>query len=263
MTILAHHVMGSGQPVLLLNGIMMSMGAWEPIARELAADYRVIRCDLRGQLLSPGAPPAAISGQAEEVIRLLDSLALERVHVAGTSFGALVGITVAGLYPSRVSSLVAMTTTDHADASMQPLFESLHAASLDAVAGGDKGVVFDIIVPFTFTPEWRSENAGAVRERRDAVGRLPDEWFSAYAGLLDSTRGVDLRPLLPHVACPTLIVGSGRDELFPVEHSRALAAAIPGARLEIVAGGSHGLVVEQPGLVASLVRGFVKENETR
>lgn len=260
MTLLAYRLDGAGPPVLLLNGIMMSMAAWEPVARDLAVDHLVIRCDLRGQLLSPGPAPEEMATHAEEVVQVLDALRLDAVHVAGTSFGSLVGLTLAAMYPARVTSLVAMTTTERADDSMQPLFESLRDASAKAAAGGDKGLVFDLIVPYTFSPEWQAGHGDALRERREAVGRLPREWFTSFAGLLESTRGVDLRPLLGQIVCPTLVVGAERDLLFPVEHSRALAAAIQGARFQIVAGGSHGLVVERPEEVAALVRGFVEES---
>lgn len=259
MSLLAHRVEGAGPPVLLLNGIMMSVAAWDPVARGLAEHHLVVRCDLRGQLLSPGVPPPTLAGQAEEVVRLLDALPLDSVSVAGTSFGALVGLTLAALCPSRVSSLVAMTTTESADASMQPLFESLRDASLRAAAGGDKGSVFDLIAPSTFSPAWQAGHQKAMRERRDAVSRLPDEWFTAFAGLVESAREADLRPLLNRIACPVLVVGAGEDRMFPVEHSRVLADAIPRAGLQVVAGGSHGLVVERPAEVIAILRGFFQE----
>lgn len=263
MTLLAHHAEGAGAPVLLLNGIMMSMAAWEPVARELARHHLVVRCDLRGQLLSPGPAPADLPAHAEEVVGVLDALRLDAVHVAGTSFGALIAVTLAAMHPTRVASLIAMTTTELSDRSMQPLFVSLRDASIRAAAGGDKGRVFDLIVPSTFSPEWQADNAAAIRDRRDAVSRLPDDWFSSFAGLLESARSVDLRPLLDRVTCPTLVVGSEGDRMFPAGHSRALAAAIPGARLHVVPGGSHGLVVERPAEVAALVHRFVEENADR
>jgi 3-oxoadipate enol-lactonase len=152
-----------------------------------------------------------------------------------------------------------MTTTERADSSMQPLFESLRDASIRAAAGGDKGVVFDLIVPSTFSAEWQASQAQSLGERRAAVATLPDPWFTSFAGLLESARGVDLRPLLARIVCPTLVVGADQDRMFPVKHSEALAAAIPGARLEIIHGGSHGLVVERPGEAAALVHRWVEE----
>ena len=52
---LTHHLEGRGPTVLFLNGGFMTYGTWEPVAVRLRGHYRVLLCDLRGQLLSPGA----------------------------------------------------------------------------------------------------------------------------------------------------------------------------------------------------------------
>ena len=113
--VLTHRVDGDGSPLLLLNGGMMSMAAWEPIARRLAARHRVIRCDFRGQLLSPGPPCASMEDHADDVAALLDALGETRVDVVAASFGAYVGLLLAARHPERVHSLVAATVTDVAD----------------------------------------------------------------------------------------------------------------------------------------------------
>jgi len=64
--------------------------------------------------------------------------------------------------------------------------------------------------------------------------------------LLGSLHDVDLRPILGLITCATLVVGAELDVTFPPEHSRALAAGISGARLEIVKGSGHGLVASSP-----------------
>ena len=83
--------------------------------------------------------------------------------------------------------------------------------------------------------------------------------MSPIIGVLE---GLDLTPVLPLIQAPALIVAGERDTMFPLEHSRALAAAIPGARLEVVPGGSHGLVIEQPEKTVELIRGFLQEHSS-
>ena len=63
------------------------------------------------------------------------------------------------------------------------------------------------------------------------------------------------------IACPTLVIGGGADVTFPVEHSRAVAAGIAGARLVVIPGGSHGLVIERSAEVIDLVVNFVRDIE--
>ena len=57
--VLTHRIDGDGPPLLLLNGGLMSIAVWQPFADALSSTRRVIRCDFRGQLLTPG-PPFAV-----------------------------------------------------------------------------------------------------------------------------------------------------------------------------------------------------------
>ena len=143
---------GQGEPVVLLNGGLMTMMTWEPIARPLAEEYQVIRCDFRGQLRSPGPAPDTLEKHAADVVAVLDALGVLRAHIVGTSFGALVGIVLAADSPSRVSSLVAATATDRItqrewDATL-PLLDACKAA---AAGLGDGGRVLDLLLPVVYS----------------------------------------------------------------------------------------------------------------
>jgi len=77
------------------------------------------------------------------------------------------------------------------------------------------------------------------------------------AGLIRQNRAVmaraDLRPTLAAIACPTLVVGGADDLLTPPDCSREIAAAIPGAQLQLLPECGHMLTWEQPQAVTSLL----------
>src|SRR5512133_2214316 len=139
MSVLSHKIDGEGHPLLLLNGGLMTMMAWEPIASALAARFRVIRCDFRGQLMSLGlgAPPPSLSGHAADLALLLDHLHVAQAHVVGVSFGALAGLQFAADHPHRVRCLVAGNATDRVDEDDRLAGAGARAAIRAAVAGGD------------------------------------------------------------------------------------------------------------------------------
>ncbi|HET8646843.1 MAG TPA: alpha/beta hydrolase [Vicinamibacteria bacterium] len=257
--VLTHRLEGEGPPVLFLNGGLMSMSAWDAVARPLERAYRVLRCDLRGQLLSPGTPPHTMEGHAAEVAALLGHLGLPPVHVVGTSYGAFVGMILAAREPRRVCSLSVVTATDALDAGMRASVQALRRACQQAVRAGDGGRVFDVLVPSTFSPGWREANGEALAQRRGQVAALPVAWFQALDGLLAALERLDLRDDLPRIRCRTLVVAAGEDATFPLPCSRAIAAAVAGARLEVVAGSGHALVVEQPERLLALVRAFLDD----
>jgi pimeloyl-ACP methyl ester carboxylesterase len=261
--VLAHRVDGQGEPLVLLNGGMMSMSSWDHLLPAFAARFRVVRCDFRGQLLSPGQPPPDMPGHAEEVVRLLDHLVIERAHLVGTSFGAEVGLALAALHGERVLSLVAATATDVVSGPLREGIGRLQAACLEVLAGGERALVFDLSLPLFYSPTFLAAHRNELEARRAQVGRLPDEWFAAGERLLAALIDLDLRPLLPEIACPVLAVAAEEDEIMPLERMRALADAIGDARLAVVPDCGHVLVVERAAEFAKLCLDFLAEVTTQ
>lgn len=252
---LAYRLDGSGEPLLLLNGGMMSYGAWDPLVPPLAARYQVLRCDLRGQLRSPGTPPSDLAGHADELVALLDHLGVERCHVVGTSFGGLVGIALAALHPGRVRSLVAVTVGDHATPELARGMGQLDEACQLVLDGGSPARLGELMAAFFYSPAFVAANREAFSARTAQLAQLPRGWWEGLSGLL-RTR-FDLRPLLPRVACPTLVMAAAQDIVFLPERGRAAADAIPGARFELVPDSAHVLIQEQPLRFVELTMEFI------
>lgn len=265
LPLIAHKVDGEGSPILLLNGGMMSIAAWDPIALPLAARFRVIRCDLRGQFLSPFAQSGSTSDShtladhAADVVALLDHLGVERAHLAGTSFGGEVAMIVAADYPSRVASLAVMTATDRLTPKMQAAARALEsqarAAADGSVAGG---ALFRALAPGAFSERWLlAQPPGFVEIRARQFDLFPKQFFAGIASIMRALRGLDLEERLSRIAVPTLVVGASLDRTFPPEHSRAIAEAIPGARLEMLEDCGHAAVVEDPRRIVELTLEFL------
>ncbi len=244
--VLAHQVEGRGATLLLLNGGMMSFTAWDDLVPALAESFSVVRCDFRGQLRSPGIPRAAFPGHAEDLLSLLDHLGIATCHVAGTSYGAFAGLHLAALAPDRVATLVAMTVADRVSAEMWAEAREMSVACREALAGGPREKVYDLISAFAFSEEWAEEHEKEIAARRTLVAHLPDSWFEGLAGLLDALEGLDVTPLLSKITCPTLVLLAEGDRAMPRDGGEALARALPRGELAVVPGSGHALVVEKP-----------------
>ncbi|HVN76770.1 MAG TPA: alpha/beta fold hydrolase [Thermoanaerobaculaceae bacterium] len=259
---LAHRVDGEGEPLVLLNGGLMTVASWEPIAAVLSERFRVVRCDFRGQFLTGGAAPSSVEDHAADVAALLDALAIDAAHVIGTSFGGAVALALAALRPGRVRSLVAATITQTTDALRRDA-AALHRATAEVLAGGDPGVLVDAMLPVFYSEGYLEAHGAELDARRGQFAALPRWWFAAADAILASLERFDLAPHLPRIACPTLVLAAADDSIMPLEGARTLASAIRGARLAVVGGCGHVLVVEQPDRFVSECLAFLASVEVK
>jgi len=230
-------------PVVLLHGAGNSMMAWDAeLCEQLAGRGRfVVRLDSRDagrSVRGDNAGPYSMHDQAGDVVALLDALELPAATLAGVSLGGVAAQIVAVEHPERVSGLVLISTTPGGDDLPGPV-EALFA-------GGPE------------PPDW-TDRAAVVRylvevERPYGAGRFDEELHTRLAersvdhagdiaGQLtypfEAEGGPPGRDRLGEVRAPAIVVHGTADPMFPVEHGRALAAAIPGARLVEVDGFGH------------------------
>lgn len=259
--VLAHHVDGVGdETLLLLNGGFMSIASWQQYVAPLAERFRLLRCDFRGQLLTPGPAHRELGANVDDLVALLDRLDLDRVHVLGTSFGGEVALMLAARRPERVASLVAVTVSDRTTEAMRRGAVELRRVAGDILAGGDPGLFHDMLVGDVYSSAWLAANRDLLAARRGQIAKLPPGWFAALDDLVAAVESFDLRPELPAIRCPTLVVLAGDDGTIPASHGRAVAAAIPGARLVEHLTSGHALVVEQPEWLLEQALSFLSEH---
>ena len=254
-----HEVAGSGDPVLLLNGIAMTAPSWRPVSEPLEERFRVVRCDLRGQLMTPGPPPADVADHVGDVVELIDHLELVSVDVLATSFGGAVGALLAARHPERVRSLLSVASADGFTDEMADEVARWRGATVRSLEGPDRGHLSDVLEPVVYSPAYIEAHRDERAMRRKQIAALPERWFSDLVGLLDSAASFSLGDELGEISCPTLVVAAGLDGFIPRERCRALADAIPNADFRVIEGAGHAVVVERPDAVVSLASDFLRQ----
>ena len=232
---LHHRVDGpEGAPgVVLLHAIGTSMRMWAPQVPVLSRDHRVISIDLRGHGRSPAPPgPYAMGELAGDVIALLNRVDIERASICGLSLGAMVGVTMAAIAPDRVDRLVAASVV-----AVPASPAAWHERAQRVLAGGTDAAS-DLVVERWGYRDRAPEIAGLVRDMLSAT--TP----AGYAGCCEAIAGMDLRPELPLVTAPTLLLAGSDDPAAPVSVARKMATAMPDARVTVIDGAAHLLNVE-------------------
>ena len=237
----------SGRPAVLLGGSLgTTLAMWQPQLPALSERFRVIRYDHRGHGGSAVVPgPYTIDELGSDVLAMLDRLEVERVFYCGLSLGGMIGMWLASHAPARIQRLVLVCTSAYlppAEAWTQRAATVREAGSPEAVA--------DAVIARWFTEPY-------VRERPDVVARhramIADTSAEGYAGCCEAIAIMDLRPGLARIVAPTLVIGAEQDPATPPEHVRAIAAGIPGARLEILDPAAHLSSVERSAEVTQLI----------
>jgi pimeloyl-ACP methyl ester carboxylesterase len=238
-------------PILLVMGLGGSMLWWpDEFCRLLAEPGRfVIRYDQRdtgrSTTYEPGHPGYSGGDLLADAIALLDAYGLPAAHLAGVSSGgALVQLLALDL-PSRVLSLVLISTSPAVpgDRTLPPpsaaFAEFARSATVD---WSDAGSVIDYLVAYArvLAGEERRFDEAEARDlvRRD-VERARDVAAVQNHNVLDDAD----RPRKPlsSIEAPTLVIHGTADPMFPLPHGQALAAEIPSARLLALEGAGHGV----------------------
>lgn len=233
-------------PVLVLGGSLgTTRRMWQPQLRALAGHFRVLRYDHRGHGRSPVSPgPYTVPGLGEDVLYLLDHLGVTRCHYAGLSLGGMVGMWLAATAPARVDRLALLCTAAHL-----PPADAWLARARQVRTGGMGSVTASVTARW-FTPAYRVRAPAEVAAFSTALDATPAE---GYAGCCEAIAAMDLRPLLPRIAAPTLVIAGADDPATTPREAAAIAGAVAGARLVVVPDAAHLASVEQAAVVTGLL----------
>jgi pimeloyl-ACP methyl ester carboxylesterase len=104
-------IAGTGEPLLLLHGALVSRAMWQPQIESFSASFQVIACDFPAHGETPDISGEYTIGKLEQfVIQLLDSLSTDQVHICGHSLGGMVAQQIAVAHPYRVQKLILAET---------------------------------------------------------------------------------------------------------------------------------------------------------
>lgn len=236
-------------PVLVLaSPIGTSAGIWRHQVPVLSRHFQVLRFEHRGHG-APGAQSPAPAGpysMAElgaDVLGLLSARGIERAAFAGVSLGGMVGLWLAANAPDRITSLAVICTA------LVPLpsAQSWRERAATVRAHGMQPLV-DMALPRWFTPEYLARYP---QEAAGVAAMLRATSPAGYAGCGDAIAAMDLRPLLPLIKAPTLVISGERDPVAPPSQGALTARGITGSRLTVIRGASHFAHFQAPGPVTN------------
>ena len=251
---------GAGEPIVLVHGFPTSGHVWSDVVSLLPDGHRVVVLDLLGYGRSdpPGAHAVDIRSHAERLIAVLDHLGINYACLVGHDIGGGVAQWAAVRYPQRVSRLALVSSVAFdgwpsrevkiARASL-PLTRHLPPSWILSL------VRADLARGYSDQERGLHEIDLYLRPFAEAPGR---EALMAHLVALNCRDTEALTPRLRDIVCPTAVLCGADDPFLPPALGRRLAAAIPGATFEAIAGARHFLPEENAGSVVATIRELLR-----
>jgi proline iminopeptidase len=240
--------------------------AFKPGMSPLAAQMQLIYVDHRGQGRSAAGDPAlyTLDENVEDLEAFRLYLGLGAVVVIGTSYGGMVAMAYAARYPASVSKLVLIVTAaeggfrerakgwieEHGTSDQKRVCATLWAGTMQTPE--QMAEYYGVMGPLYSK---RHDPAAAAAARRRSIF-TPAALNNAFKpdGFLGR---MDLRPELPQIKAPTLILAGRHDWICPPEYSEEIHRLIPGSKLQIFENSSHSIRADEPELLNETIARFI------
>ena len=211
-------------PVLMIsNSLGSNLHMWDDQIPALSKHFRVVRYDSRGHGLSAApAGPYSLEQLGKDALSILDTLGVKKAHWMGLSKGGAVGQWLLLNAPDRIERAVLANTAAQfgtAD-TWNDRLRTLRELGL-------QGMV-DAVIDRWFTKEFQAKAPEAIARIKAAFEKTPAD---GYAACMAALRDIDLRDAIRNIRNQVLVIIGKNDPATPPEAGKAIAAAIPGARL--------------------------------
>jgi 3-oxoadipate enol-lactonase len=217
-------------PALILsNSLGTTLEMWDPQVAALSEHYRVIRYDTRGHGGSPITPgPYSFADLGQDVLAVLDALAIERAAFCGISMGGHTGLWLGIHAGSRFNAIAVCNSaakigTPQAWTERAAMVREGGEASMRALAESSPGR--------WFSADFVTAHAATVHAAQGWISGIAPQGYAACCEALASS---DLRSELGRITAPTLLLAGASDPVTTVSDAQAMQADIPGAKLAVV-----------------------------
>lgn len=250
-----YEVFGYGRPVLFLHGWMGSWRYWYPTIERVAEHFRTYSFDFWGfgDTRHGKSTHESIQSYSDQVIRFLDELGIDRVLLVGHSMGGMVALKTAINHPKRISRVVAVGAPIVGDSLSWLLKLTDRPVLADAFARAPwlRRYMFRMFLGETNDP--------AVNEILDDSVKSSSTTLRRAVGSMWRT---DLRPELPRLTVPSLIVHGGRDEIVHPNQAD-LFDNVPSAEVVVMPESRHFPFLDEADLFNETLLRFLMQDAPR
>jgi len=222
------------QSLVFIHGSGSDHSAWSHQYARLHKKYNIVAIDLPGHGRSGGNGEADMGDYCLWVKKLLDVLDLKRAVLIGHSLGAAITLRFALNYPRELAGIVEVG--GGIKMPVNPfMLEFLKTNPVEMPTE-----IIDLMCKFSLAKENRSKFSAPLQKS------ISQSSVDVLYGDLSACNNLDVTEETCKISVPALIICGAEDKMTPPDFSRQLAASISGAKLEIVEGAGHMVMLEKP-----------------
>lgn len=249
---------GDKPAVLFTHGIFFSSAMFAPQFDALKSQYRCIGVDWRGQ----GRSEVTLGGYdvdnlARDCMELMTHLSQPQFHWVGLSIGGVAGIRMAAEQPERIKSLMAIGAAADAEpyeklTRYETLFARILAEGFESIR--------DQLAPILFGPAFLDDPSRAALKEQWIDIMCANDRTACCRAAAPILRRRDIRYLLPHVTCPTLVTTGEYDGANGPARARMIHEGIAHSRLQIIPRAGHTPTIEEPAILNAMLLDFLAQH---
>jgi pimeloyl-ACP methyl ester carboxylesterase/ketosteroid isomerase-like protein len=252
---------GRGEPLVLVHGFGQNRSAWEDVVDAYARYFRVIVVELRGAGESDVPEPgySVRDHMVADMVSLMDSLKVERVHFSGFSLGGAIGMELAIAHPDRLISLTLNSTWQGGPCPHLVRWTEIRKRQ---IIQNDPIVNVGTRMFNFFSPEFIDEHEDRLEAFIERERKFPPTTPEGIEGHAQACQSFDARDRLGEISTPTLItVGTGDRTTTPGQ-ARYLRDHIPGSELIFIDGPGHATMFQCPREFTTVSLGFLLKHQS-
>ena len=242
-------VSGNGPALFLFHSLLSDRASFASIEPELMRSHRVIVPELPG-FGGSKAVDGGLAAVADRMAEVVSVVGDREAIVLGNGYGGFVALQMAIRHPSIAKKLI---LADCGAAFSEPGRDAFRNMAAASKAKG-LAAITDVAMRRLFAADFQASRPDLMRDRREAFLKTDPEVLQAACAQLAA---LDLRPELPKVKVPVLVLVGEHDEATPPPMSHELAALLPDARLVVLDGCAHVPQLQKPRVFLDAIADFL------
>lgn len=235
-------------PIILLQGLGMDSRGYGLQRFMLSQDHYCIAVDHRGSGDSPARKEFSLYRLTRDVLRIMEEEGIESAHIVGCSMGGIVAQILGVMYPHRVRSLTLISTS----CSQREWRLELLQEWKNRLTSRHSNVLDRDILMWLIGPRLLHRSTIFIPVAQQLFQEIKVDEFCLQIDAI-SAFGDAFADRLMSVVAPTHVIVGSQDMLTPVGDSEEICMRIKDAKLSIIYGSAHGVVIESPIYVGRLI----------